>query len=66
MDLHTLLVLVHVAGTILGVGGATIAEVQVLKALKDGKVDANERALMHANYFIIRVGTVIVVLSGVA
>lgn len=65
MDLHTILVLVHIIGTILGVGGATIAEVQIVKALKDGKVDASEKALMHANYFIIRVGTVIVVLSGI-
>ncbi|MAJ97402.1 MAG: hypothetical protein CMI56_02190 [Parcubacteria group bacterium] len=66
MDLHTALVLLHVIGTILGVGGATIAEVQINKALKDGVVDASEKALMHANYFVIRVGTVIVVLSGIA
>jgi hypothetical protein len=64
MDLHTLLVIGHIAGTILGVGGATIAEVQVIQALKDGKVDASERALMHANYWVIRLGIAIILLSG--
>lgn len=66
MDLHTLLVIAHIAGTVLGVGGATIAEVQIAQALKDGKVDTSEKQLMHANYTIIRVGTALVVLSGVA
>ena len=66
MDLHTILILGHIVGTILGVGGATIAEVQIVKALKDGKVDTSERELMHANYFLIRVGTALIVLSGIA
>jgi len=66
MDVHLLLVFTHIAGTILGVGGATIAEVQIIKALKDGKVDDSEKALMHANYTIIRVGTFLVLLSGIA
>ena len=66
MDLHTLLVIGHVVGTILGVGGATLAEVQMMRALKDGVVDASERALMHANYTAIRVGLAIIVISGLA
>lgn len=64
MDLHTFLVIVHVAGAILGVGGATIAEVQIVQALMDGKVDASEKKLMHANYTVIRVGMALVLLSG--
>jgi len=66
MDINTLLVIAHVAGTILGVGGATLAEINVMTALKDGKVDISERTLMHANYTMIRVGTALVVLSGIA
>ncbi len=66
MDLHTLLVFGHIAGTILGVGGATIAEVQIIQALRDGKVDSSERALMHANYTTIRVGMALIILSGLA
>jgi len=66
MDIHTMLVIAHVAGAILGVGGATIAEVNIVRALKDGKVDVNEKHLMHGTYLVIRVGTLIVLLSGVA
>ncbi len=64
MDLHAILVLGHVVGTILGVGGATLAEIQIIRALKDGMVDASERALLHANYTLIRVGTAIIIISG--
>ena len=66
MDLHTILVILHVAGVILGVGGATIAEVNLIQALRDGKIDSSEKALMHANYTVIRVGMVFVLLSGLA
>lgn len=65
MDLHTFLVLLHIVGTILGVGGATIAEVNVVQALRDGKVDANEKRMMHANYTMIRVGTAFILVSAV-
>lgn len=63
MDLHTFLVLLHVIGTVLGVGGATMAEVNVVQALRDGKVDVNEKRMMHANYTVIRVGTVFILIS---
>ena len=53
----------HVIGAILGTGGATIAEVQINIALKDKQVDQSERALMHANYWVIRVGMGIILLS---
>ena len=65
MDLQTLIMIGHVVGTILGTGGATIAEVQVNIALKDGRVDASERALMHANYWMIRLGLALIILSGI-
>ena len=66
MDLHGVLVIIHIIGVILGVGGATLAEVFYIVALKDGKVDASEKLMMHANYKLIRVGLVISVLSGIA
>jgi len=66
MDLHTILIFLHIAGTILGVGGATLAEVFYISAVKDGGVDASEKRLMHANYTMIRVGTLLVALSGFA
>lgn len=51
------------AGTILGVGGSTIAEVQINKALKDGSVSKDEGALLHGTYAVLRVGMVLIVLS---
>ena len=64
MDIHTLLVFGHIAGTILGVGGATVAELNLLQALKARKPSADAKAMMHVNYTMIRVGTVLVVVSG--
>jgi len=66
MDIYTIIVAGHVIGTILGAGGATIAELQINRALKDGRVSPDERGLMHANYTMIRVGMVILLISVVA
>lgn len=66
MDLHTILVLGHVLGTVLGLGGAIVAEVQITQALKDGTIEDDERALLHADYFLIRVGMALIIVSGLA
>lgn len=66
MDIYTFIVAGHVIGTILGAGGATIAEFQITKALRDRKVSSDESALMHANYTMIRVGMAILFISVVA
>jgi len=66
MDIYTIIVAAHVVGTILGVGGATIAELQITRALKDKKVSDDERALMHVNYTMIRVGMGILLVSVIA
>lgn len=63
MDIYTFLVMLHVIGTILGTGGATVAELQIARALKDKRVSMDERALMHANYSMIRVGMAIIFVS---
>ena len=66
MDLHQILVIGHVLGAVLGLGGAVIAEAQIMKALSDNKISDDERALMHANYFWIRVGTALIILTGIS
>ncbi|MCB9812230.1 hypothetical protein H6778_01075 [Candidatus Nomurabacteria bacterium] len=63
MDIYTFLVMLHVIGTILGTGGATVAELQIARALKDKRVSMDERALMHVNYGMIRAGMAIVLVS---
>lgn len=63
MDIYTFIIFLHVAGTILGVGGATVAEVQIHKALKDGSVSADEGALLHGTYRVLRVGMLLIIIS---
>jgi hypothetical protein len=63
MDIYTFIVLLHVVGTILGTGGATLAELQITRALADKKVSPDERALMHVNYGLIRVGMATLLVS---
>lgn len=66
MDIYTLIVAGHVIGTILGTGGATIAEFQINQAIRDKKMTPEERALMHVDYRIIRVGMAILLMSVIA
>lgn len=64
MDIYTLLVATHIIGTALGAGGAIFAEVFYLKAIKDGEVDPTEGGFLKVTYRIMRVGLVLLVLSG--
>lgn len=64
MDLYTFLVLSHVIGTVLGVGGATFAEVLIVRALRDGQVSIEESDLMKATYVVLRLGLFILFVSG--
>tara|TARA_B100000745_G_scaffold219274_1_gene145995 strand:+ start:9230 stop:9721 length:492 start_codon:yes stop_codon:yes gene_type:complete len=64
MDVYTFLIVSHIIGTVLGVGGATFAEINITTALKDGKVSGDESALLHATYTTIRLGFFILLLSG--
>lgn len=65
MDWRTFLTIGHIIGTVLGVGGATFAEIFIQKSLKDGKVDETENQFLHTTYFVLRLGLVILVLSGI-
>lgn len=64
MDWHTFLIITHIIGTVLGVGGATFAEVFYLKAIKDGEIDPTESSFLKTTYFILRIGIILLVLSG--
>ena len=66
MDIYQLIVAGHVIATILGAGGATIAEFQITRALKDKQVSPDERALMHVNYRMIRIGMALMFVSVIA
>lgn len=64
MDIYLFLIIVHLVGTILGVGGATFAEIFLVKALKDGQVDPTESSFLKATYTVVRVGLVLSIISG--
>jgi hypothetical protein len=64
MDIYTLLIIAHIVGTILGVGGATLIEITLNKSLKDGTVSLDEREILSPTYTVVRVGLVVTLLSG--
>ena len=66
MDLHTWLILLHIVGTVLGVGGATFIEIFLIRSLMDGVMDSTERGFMGICYRVVRVGIVINLFSGFA
>jgi hypothetical protein len=50
---------------VLGAGGATWAEIQSLLARKDGKVDEGERLFLRTTFTTLRIGTLLILLSGI-
>jgi len=64
MSIYAFLVISHIIGTVLGVGGATFAEIFYMRALKDGEIDPEEGATLGVIYRVLRVGLFLAVLSG--
>lgn len=64
MNWQTFLTISHITGAVLGVGGATFAEIFLLKSAKDGKIDPTESAFLQTTYVVLRLGMLLLVLSG--
>ena len=64
MSIYIILVILHIIGTVLGVGGGTFAELNYIKALRDGVVTPEESQLMQMTYTVLRLGLFLLVLSG--
>lgn len=64
MDIHSFLLTAHLIGVALGVGGATFGGILYLKAMKDGKIDPMEGEWLGIIFTVLRVGLVILVISG--
>lgn len=64
-DAYTILVIVHVIGTSIGVGGATLIEVFLNISFADGKMEDIEKGFMKALYRFVRVGMVLALISGI-
>ena len=65
LSVHFLLILGHIIGTILGVGGATMIEVHLNKALRDGTMDSTERSFLGADFFMTRIGMALGLFTGI-
>lgn len=64
MDIYLFLIIVHLVGTFIGVGGATMIEVTLNKALQDGTISEDEQGILKPTYLVVRVGLVLALLSG--
>ncbi len=64
MDTHSTLILGHIIGTILGVGGATFIEIHLNMALKDGTMDDTEKRFMAKDFLCTRIGMAIAFITG--
>lgn len=65
MSIHFFLILFHIIGTVLGVGGATMIEIHLNKALKDGKMDTVERDFLGSDFLITRIGMGLGLITGI-
>lgn len=70
MDWAALLKISHIIGTVLGAGSATLAEVFSMQLAKhaavfpDQKPNATVHTLLNATYTTLRLGTILLVVSG--
>ncbi len=64
MDWSTFLRILHIIGTVLGVGAATFLEIFSIYFAKDGKVDIFEHEILRIFVAILRFGLVILTFSG--
>lgn len=64
MDIFTLLIIGHLVGTVLGVGGATFIEIFLTKSLRDGEIDPIESSFLKTTFMVVRVGLIISLFTG--
>lgn len=64
VDIQVALTILHVIGTVLGVGGATFAEIFYIRAKLDGVIDPQEGGFLKTTYMVLRIGMVLLLVSG--
>src|SRR3989338_7390249 len=64
MAVYDLLVIVHIVGTVLGVGAATFAEIHYTRFNSDDIITDDERKTLATTYTIMRTGLFLLVISG--
>jgi len=64
MAIYELLVIMHVIGTVLGVGAATFAEIHYTRFNSDDIITDDERRTLATTYTVMRTGLFLLVISG--
>jgi hypothetical protein len=64
MDINSFLILGHIVGTAIGVGGATVTDMLFFRSIRDGKISHDEYLTLKLLSKIIMTGFIILVLSG--
>lgn len=64
MDIGLILIVLHIIGTVIGVGGATMIEAHLNQAYRDNLASSDERAILSVDFRMVRYGLVIILFSG--
>jgi hypothetical protein len=64
MEIRIALVILHIIGTVLGAGAATISDFLFFKFAKDGRVDKDEFGILKAVSSLVWIGLFLLLLSG--
>ncbi|MBI4407537.1 MAG: hypothetical protein HY565_03505 [Candidatus Kerfeldbacteria bacterium] len=64
MDWATAIKLLHIIGTVLGVGGETLGSIFYFRALRDGNINPTESEFLRVSFQVLRVGLILLVISG--
>lgn len=64
MTFYELLVIMHIVGTVLGVGAATFAEIHYTRFNSDDIITDDERKTLATTYTVMRTGLFLLVISG--
>lgn len=66
LDLKTILVIFHLLGVALGVGGAIASDLMFFKTMKDGRITKTEMSFLNLGSTMVWSGLVLLILSGIA
>lgn len=66
MTFYEILVIMHIIGTVLGVGAATFAEILYARFNSDDIINNEERKVLSVTYMVMRTGLFLLVISGFA
>lgn len=65
MDLRIAFVILHIIGTVLGAGAATVTDYLVFKFAKDRKIDKDEFQILHTISDLVWAGLFLLLVSGI-